>query len=39
MLKKQELLGFIDFETVNRSTNKLRYKLLNFIDIIELEEN
>lgn len=38
-LKEYELLGFIDFETVSTSSNKLRYKLLSFIDMIELEEN
>ncbi len=38
-LKKQELLGFIDYDTISRSSSKIRYKLLTFIDVIELEES
>jgi serine/threonine protein kinase len=36
-LKTQELLGLIDFSTVVTSTNKVRHKLLTFIELIEFE--
>ena len=36
-LKTQELLGFIDYQIVSNSSNKIRHKLLTFIDLIELD--
>jgi serine/threonine protein kinase len=36
-LKTQELLGLIDFSTIVTSTNKVRHKLLTFIELLEFE--
>jgi len=36
-LKTQELLGLIEFSTIVTSTNKVRHKLLTFIELLEFE--